>query len=197
MSSATKPLSPAPPLTGSPGSRSTTARPNSRLLQRIGRRRQGEARDPAITILQRHSDDLKRVDFISDQIDRMTVQVETRKVELATLRNKNEKLDDELFDLTSKTGTALSGTALDDVQRSVDRTIVTLQIKLETSLQKSKVRVDSERSEQNLIKQEINEYRKKKMLVRAVNERLEEQLCDHKDDLIDRLHDLQKAQEQR
>tara|TARA_B100000780_G_scaffold204091_1_gene144930 strand:- start:457 stop:900 length:444 start_codon:yes stop_codon:yes gene_type:complete len=147
--------------------------------------------------MQRHSDDLKRVDFISDQIDRMTVQVETRKVELATLRNKNEKLDDELFDLTSKTGTALSGTALDDVQRSVDRTIVTLQIKLETSLQKSKVRVDSERSEQNLIKQEINEYRKKKMLVRAVNERLEEQLCDHKDDLIDRLHDLQKAQEQR
>ena len=88
--------------------------------------------------MQRHSNDLKRVDFISDQIDRMTVQVETRKVELATLRNKNEKLDDELFDLTSKTGTALSGTALDDVQRSVDRTIVTLQIKLETSLQKSR-----------------------------------------------------------
>ena len=196
--SATKPLSPAPPLTGSPGSsRSTTARPNSRLLQRIGRRRQGDSRDPAITIMQRHSNDLKRVDFISDQIDRMTVLVETRKVELATLRNKNEKLDDELFDLTSKTGTALSGTALDDVQRSVDRTIVTLQSKLETSLQKSKVRVDSERSEQKLIKQEINEYRKKKMLVRAVNERLEEQLCDHKDDLIDRLHDLQKAQEQR
>jgi hypothetical protein len=147
--------------------------------------------------MQRHAAGLAKVDRISDQIDRMTVQVETRKVELATLRNKNEKLDDELFDLNTKAGSALSGTALDDVQKSVDRTLASLQLKLETSLQKSNVRVDSERSEQKLIKQKINEFRKKKMLIRAVNERLEDQLCDHKDDLVDRLHALQKAQEQR
>ena len=127
----------------------------------------------------------------------MTVQVETYKVKLATIKNTNDKLDDELYDLSQQTGSALSGTALDDVQKDVDRTITKLLYKLETSLEKSKIKRDTEASKQNSLRYEINQYRTKKLTLRTANDKLENELFDSKDDLTDRLHDLQQAQKQR
>ena len=159
--------------------------------------RRGTNDDPAIKIVQRHAEGLKKVDFLSDQIDRLSVSVEQRKVKLATIKNFNETLDDELFELSQQTGSALSGKGLDDAQNTVNRTLQTMLYKLETNLQKMNVAVDSEQSEQTQIKASINEYRQKKTALTKVNNKLEYKLHHTKEDLTDRLHDLQQAQEER
>ena len=178
-------------------SRRASVMDSAKFHNSIGRRKNKLSQDPAAKIAQRHANGLTKVDFLSDQIDRLTVQVETYKVKLATIKNTNDKLDDELYDLSQQTGSALSGTALDDVQKDVDRTITKLLYKLETSLEKSKIKRDTEASKQNSLRYEINQYRTKKLTLRTANDKLENELFDSKDDLTDRLHDLQQAQKQR
>ena len=106
-------------------------------------------------------------------------------------------MDDELFELSQQTGSALSGKGLDDAQNTVNRTLQTMLYKLETNLQKMNVAVDSEQSAQNQIKASINEYRQKKTALTKVNNKLEYKLHHTKEELTDRLHDLQQAQEER
>ena len=79
----------------SPTASGRTSAGMSRLERRSGlRRSSARTGDPARKIIQRHAQGLKRVDFLSDQIDRLSVNVEKRKVKLATLKNFNETLDD-------------------------------------------------------------------------------------------------------
>jgi hypothetical protein len=166
-------------------------------LSKFGLTRATVHDNPASKIAQRHAEGLRRVDFLSNQMDRLSISVEKRKVELATLKNMNENLDDELLELSHRTGNSLDGKGLDDAQKMVNHSIKKTLYKLETLLEKNLTVVDTENAKQQSIKTKINQYRQKKIATNVVNKKLEKKLELSKKDLTDHLHDLQHAQEER
>ena len=122
-------LPPATPPASPRGAGSRGPKIHGRLAASLPRRRAKV--DPSHSIRLRHANDLKRITFYSDEIDRMTAIVEERKFKLATVRHTSSKLDAELHDLSVRTNTALAGSALDKVQTKVDRTSQKLRAKLE------------------------------------------------------------------
>ena len=189
---------PKPPLTARPAkNRRSSVMNSAKFSNSIGRKRNSVSADPKDVLAARHAEGLKKVDFLSDQIDRLTILVETRKVKLATIKNMNNKLDDDLYDLSLSTGSALSGTALDDVQKNLDSLYSKILHKLEKNLEISNQNNSKEKSIHRDFKQKINEYRQKKTNIKLVNQRLEDELFHSKDDLMDRLHALQNAQKTR
>jgi hypothetical protein len=159
--------------------------------------RRREKVDPARRIKQRHAKDLKRIEFYSDEIDRMTAIVEQRKFSLATVRHASEKLDEELHELSVKTSTALAGNALDEVQAKVDRTSEQLRAKLEKKNLERTQAADREETTQKELKRQIDETRKARLHMRAAVSQLRNELENSKAQIKRHLNDLMEAQQER
>ena len=160
-------------------------------------RRKAKKTDPSQRVHSLHKEQLKKVNFYSDEIDRMTAIVEKRKFILATLHHSNEKLDKELHDLSVETSTSLAGQALDDVQAKVDRTSEALCKKLERRCMERTQAADKEESLHAQLKSKINSIRKSRQQMGSVISNLKIELESSKAQIQKHLTDLNKAQEGR